>query len=152
MLKFKNTGTAQVFNAFDKHVIKCFKSFRGSNAAQRFQNECRVLRHLNQLECPFVPRLMDSSPTLLSITTEHCGRSVEQLSEGRVQQLFDRLLEYGVRHDDPVLRNVLYDSKSNEFKLIDFELAEILDKRLSVQPRIEQSLADFENAIEVHLA
>ena len=152
MLKFKNTGTSQVFNAFDNHVIKCFKSFRGSNAAQRFQNECRVLRHLNQLECPFVPRLMDSSPTLLSITTEHCGRSVEQLSEGRVQQLFDRLLEYGVRHDDPVLRNVLYDSKSNEFKLIDFELAEILDKRLSVQPRIEQSLADFENAIEVHLA
>ncbi len=152
MLKFKNTGTAQVFNAFDNHVIKCFKSFRGPNAAQRFQNECRVLRHLNQLECPFVPRLMDSSPTLLSITTEHCGRSVEQLSEGRVQQLFDRLLEYGVRHDDPVLRNVLYDSKSNEFKLIDFELAEILDKRLSVLPRIEQSLADFENAIEVHLA
>lgn len=152
MLKFKNTGRVQVVDAFDNHVIKCFKSFRGANAVQRFQNECRVLRHLNQLECPFVPRLMDSSPTLLSITTEHCGRSVEQLSEGRVQQLFDRLLEYGVRHDDPVLRNVLYDSRCNEFKLIDFELAEILDENMSVSPRMERCLTDFENAIEEHLA
>ncbi len=148
----RTTGGARDVNAFEGRVIKCFKSFTGPNAAQRFQNECRVLRHLNELECPFVPRLLDSSSVLLSITTEHCGQSVEQLSEEHVQQLFDRLLEYGVRHDDPVLRNVLYDSRSNEFKLIDFESAEILEVSLSVLPRIEQSLADIENAIEEHFA
>ena len=58
------------------------------------------------------------------------------------------MLEYGVRHDDPALRNVLYDSRSNELKLIDFELAEILGERLSVLPRIEQSLAVIENLFE----
>ncbi len=141
MLEFKNTGRARVVNAFDGRVIKCFN---GPNAVSRFQNERRVLRHLNELECPFVPRLMDSSSSRLSITTEYCGQSVERLPEERVQQLFARLRGYGVRHDDPALRNILYDSRSHEFMLIDFELAEIIDERFLVFPQVEQSLDNIE--------
>ncbi len=137
MLEFKNTGRARVVNAFDGRVIK---SFNGPKAVSRFQNERRVFRHLNQLDCPFVPRLIDSNASRLSITTEFCGQSVERLSDERVQQLFDRLLEYGVRHDDPALRNVLYDSRKNEFMLIDFELAEILDLSSLIVPQVEQIL------------
>lgn len=145
MLEFKNTGRARVVNAFDGRVIKCFN---GPNAAKRFQNECRVLRHLNQLECPFVPRLLDANSSRLSITTEYAGQSVERLSEDRVQELFDRLLAYGVRHDDPALRNILYHSKINELMLIDFELAEVSDEYLPVASAAERTLQSMEAVLE----
>lgn len=145
MLEFKNTGRARVVNAYDGRVIKCFN---GPNAARRFQNEFRVLRHLNQLECPFVPRLLDSNPSRLSITTEYCGQSVERMSEERIQQQFDRLLHYGVRHDDPALRNILYDSKNNQFMLIDFELAEVSDEFLPPPTHVERTLQCMEKMFE----
>ncbi len=137
MLELKNTGRARVVNAFDGRVIKCFV---GPNAAKRFQNECRVLRHLNQLECPFVPRLLDANISRLSITTEFCGQDVACLSEERVQELFNRLLAYGVRHDDPALRNILHNAESNEFMLIDFELATVSDEHLAVGSRLQHNL------------
>jgi hypothetical protein len=37
------------------------------------------------------------------------------------------LLPYGVRHDDPEVRNVTYSNKEGRFCLIDFEFATILD-------------------------
>jgi PPM family protein phosphatase len=140
MQVLKNSGRARVVNAFDGRVIKCFN---GPNAAKRFQNECRLLRHLNQLECPFVPRMLDSDSSRLSITTEYCGQSIDWLSEEQVEELFGRLLTYGVRHHDPALRNILFDSKANEFMLIDFELADVSDKFLSAVPRLDRS---FHNA------
>jgi len=145
MLEFKNTGRSRVVNAFDGRVIKCFN---GPNAAKRFQNDCRVLRHLNQLECPFVPRLLDANSSRLSITTEYVGQSVERLSEDRVQELFDRLLAYGVRHHDPALRNILYHSKIDEFMLIDFELAEVSDEYLPVASAAERTLQSMETMLE----
>ena len=141
MLEFKNTGRARVVNAFDGRVIKCFN---GPNAVSRFQNECRVLRHLNELDCPFVPRLMDSNSSRLSITTAFCGHRVEQLLDTHVQKLFDRLLEYRVRHDDPALRNILFDPRSNEFMLIDFELAQIMQPSLLMAPQVEPILENLD--------
>ena len=124
MLEFKNTGRARVVNALDGRVIKCYY---GSNADKRFRNERRVLTHLNDLECPFVPELLDSNASRLSITLEHCGAGVEYLPDQSIQILFERLLPFGVRHNDPAVRNVLYDSRRSDFTLIDFELAEIIN-------------------------
>ncbi len=145
MLEFKNTGRARVVNAFDGRVIKCFN---GPQAAKRFQNESRVLRHLNQLACPFVPKMLDANSSRLSITTEYCGQSVDWLSEDRIQQLFDRLRDYGVRHNDPALRNILYDSKANEFMLIDFELSDVSDEHLPVGSRFERTLENADALLQ----
>jgi hypothetical protein len=44
-----------------------------------------------------------------------------------MQALYASLLPYGVRHDDPFLRNVTYRTSDGQFCLIDFEFATILD-------------------------
>jgi len=40
--------------------------------------------------------------------------------------LFAELVKFGVRHDDPDIRNVTYRTSDGRFCLIDFELATIL--------------------------
>ncbi len=70
------------------------------------------------------------------------------MPEERVQKLFDRLLAYCVRHDDPALRNILYDSKSNEFMLIDFELASVSDEFLPAATYTDGTLANMAVLLE----
>jgi tRNA A-37 threonylcarbamoyl transferase component Bud32 len=51
---------------------------------------------------------------------------VEHLDAGRMRELFAELETYGVRHDDPDMRNVTYRQSDGRFCVIDFELATIL--------------------------
>ena len=53
---------------------------------------------------------------------------MEHLDEARAKELFAELLPYGVRHDDPEVRNVTYRQTDGRFCLIDFEFATILDE------------------------
>jgi tRNA A-37 threonylcarbamoyl transferase component Bud32 len=106
---------------------KVYKIFRGPRAAERFANEVKVLRHLEVRGCPFVPRLIEVDPARLQIVTSSAGARVEHLDEARTKELFDELLPYGVRHDDPESRNVTYRQTDGRFCLIDFEFATILD-------------------------
>jgi tRNA A-37 threonylcarbamoyl transferase component Bud32 len=92
--------------------------------------------------------MLDANSSRLSITTEYCGQSVDWLSEDRIQQLFDRLRDYGVRHNDPALRNILYDSKANEFMLIDFELSDVSDEHLPVGSRFERTLENADALLQ----
>lgn len=103
------------------------KTFRGPQAAERFANEVRVLQHLESRGCDFVPRLLESDPASLKIVTTNCGRIVEHLDPERMRELYASLLPYGVRHEDPFLRNVTYRTSDGRFCLIDFEFATILD-------------------------
>lgn len=105
---------------------KVHKTFRGPEAQERFNNEVRVLRHLEEKGCPFVPRLLEAYPEELKIVTTNCGSRVEHLDEARVAELFAELIPYGVRHDDPFMRNVTYRISDGRFCLIDFEFATIL--------------------------
>jgi len=57
MLKVKDTLRATVHLGYDGRV---FKAYHGSNAAERFDNEVRVLRHLEERGCSFVPRLLEA--------------------------------------------------------------------------------------------
>lgn len=123
MLKVKDTLRATVNLTFDGRVIK---AYHGPNAQQRFANEVRVLKHLEARGCGFVPRLLEADAAKLQIITNNCGSRVEHLDAERVQSLFSELEPFGVRHDDPDMRNVTYRQSDGRFCIIDFELATIL--------------------------
>lgn len=126
MQEAKNTVRAIVHIGYDGRV---YKTFRGSHARERFENEIRVLKYLEERGCDYVPRLVSSDPEKLSIVTTNCGTRVEQISDARVKELFDELeRDYGVRHDDAFSRNITYRRQDGRFCLIDFELATILDQ------------------------
>lgn len=119
----KDTLRALVRISYDGRV---FKTFRGPKAQERFDNEVRVLRHLEARGCDFVPRLLESDPAQLRIITTNCGSRVEHMDEPRIPELFAQLLPFGVRHDDACLRNITYRQSDGRFCLIDFEFATIL--------------------------
>ena len=123
MRNVKDTLRALVRIGYDGRV---FKTFRGPKAEQRFENEVRVLRHLEAAGCPFVPRLLEADPEQLRIVTSNCGARVEHLDEARRAEIFSELESYGVRHDDPDMRNVTYRQSDGRFCVIDFEFATIL--------------------------
>ena len=124
MNQVKDTARASVRLGYDGRVHKLF---RGPAAEARFANEVRVLQHLERRGCPFVPRLLESDAASLRLVTTNCGGRVERLDEGRMAELFGELAAYGVRHDDPYLRNVTYSPQLGRFCLIDFEFATLLE-------------------------
>ncbi len=123
MLQVKDTLRATVHLSFDGRVAKVY---HGPDAPQRFAQEVRVLRHLESRGCGFVPKLLEADADKLRIVTTNCGSRVEHLDEARLRELFAELEAYGVRHDDPDMRNVTYRHKDGRFCIIDFELATIL--------------------------
>ena len=123
MLKVKDTLRATVNLTFDGRVIK---NYHGADAQKRFDNEIRVLRHLETKGCGFVPRLLEADSGQLRIITTNCGTRVEHLDAERAKELFAELENYGVRHDDPEMRNVTYRQSDGRFCIIDFELATLL--------------------------
>lgn len=123
MHQVKDTLRASVRMGYDGRV---HKTFRGPKAEERFANEVRILKHLEAAGCPFVPRLLENHPDELRIVTTSCGSRVEHLDEERTKELFAELEEYGVRHDDPEMRNVTYRQQDGRFCLIDFEFATLL--------------------------
>ena len=123
MLKVKDTLRATVNLTFDGRVIK---NYHGPDAQKRFENEVRVLNHLHERGCTFIPRLLEADPSQPRIITSNCGGRVQHLDEARLKELFAELDQYGVRHDDPDMRNVTYRQSDGRFCLIDFEFATIL--------------------------
>lgn len=123
MQEVKNTLRATVRLSYDGRV---FKTYRGPKAEERFDNEVKILRHLEKQNCRFVPTLLEAHRDELTIVTTSCGTRVDHLSEEKRKELFDELESYGVRHDDPDMRNVTYRRSDGRFCLIDFEFATIL--------------------------
>lgn len=123
MHEVKDTLRATVRISFEGRV---HKTFRGPKAEERFANEVSILRHLEARNCPFVPRLLEAHPEELRMVTTSCGSRVEHLDEQRTRELFAELEAYGVRHDDPEMRNVTYRQSDGRFCLIDFEFATII--------------------------
>lgn len=137
----KDTARALVRLGFDGRVHKTFK---GPQAQERFDNEVRVLQYLEERGCPFVPRLLEQEPERLHLVTTNCGQRVERVSEKKRKQLFLSLEQYGVRHDDPFVRNITYRMQDGRFCIIDFEFSTILEETAPPPPhRIDD---DKENA------
>ena len=124
MHEIKDTARSIVRIGYDGKV---YKTFRGHDAKQRFENEVRVLRYLEERGCDFVPRVLETQPETLHLVTSNCGARVERMTDDRLKELFTELEKYGVRHDDAYLRNVTYRHSDGRFCLIDFELATILE-------------------------
>lgn len=123
MLKVKDTLRATVHVTFDGRVVKVY---HGPNAQARFDNEVRILKHLEARGCTFVPKLLEADRERLRTITTNCGSRVEHLDEARLKELFAELETYGVRHDDQDIRNVTYRRSDGRFCLIDFEFASLL--------------------------
>ena len=123
MLQVKDTLRATVNLSFDGRV---FKVYHGPDARERFDREVRILRHLETCGCGFVPRLLEADSAQLRIITTNCGARVEHLDAERARELFAELEAYGVRHDDPDVRNVTYRQSDGRFCVVDFELATLL--------------------------
>jgi tRNA A-37 threonylcarbamoyl transferase component Bud32 len=127
----KDTARALVRIGYDGRV---HKTFRGHLAKERFENEVRVLRHLEARGCTFVPRLLAVEPESLKIVTTNCGSRVDHLGADRMKELFAELAPFGVRHDDAEMRNVTYRTTDGRFCLIDFEFATLLDDPAAPPP------------------
>ena len=125
MQQVKDTLRSTVNLTWDGRVIKVY---HGTNAHARFENEVRVLRHLEACGCGFVPRLLEADEAKLRIVTTNCGSHVEHLDAERTREVFAELEKFGVRHDDPDMRNVTYRQSDGRFCLIDFEFATILSE------------------------
>lgn len=126
MLKVKDTLRSTVHLTFDGRVIK---AYHGPNARERFENEARILAHLQSVGCPFVPRVLEADASVPRIVTTNCGQRVEHLDEARRAEVFAELERYGVRHDDPQTHNVTYRNADGRFCVIDFEFATLLPPR-----------------------
>ncbi len=126
MHNVKDTQRALVRVGFDGRV---HKTFRGPKAQERFENEVRVLKHLESRNCDFVPRLLECDPANLKIVTSNCGKIIEQISDERMKEVYGELEKFGVRHEDAVMRNITYRITDGRFCAIDFEFATILDEQ-----------------------
>lgn len=124
MHEMKDTARALVRIGYDGRV---HKTFRGHLAQERFDHEVRVLRHLEERGCTFVPRLLEVDPAALKIITTNCGTRVDHLSPERQAEIFAELEQYGVRHEDRELRNITYRMSDGRFCIIDFEFATLLE-------------------------
>jgi len=134
MHEMKDTPRALVRIGYDGRVHKIF---RGSRARERFEHEVRVLRHLEEKGCPFVPRVLETDPEGLKMVTTSCGARVDHLNEERQKELFAELETYGVRHEDPYLRNITYRPSDGRFCIIDFEFATLMregEEPISLKP------------------
>jgi len=123
MLQVKDTLRATVKLGFDGRVHKIY---HGADAPGRFAQEVKVLRHLEERKCGFVPRLLEADEKKLRIVTSNCGSRVEHLDAERARELFAELETFGVRHDDPEMRNVTYRQSDGRFCVVDFEFAAII--------------------------
>jgi predicted Ser/Thr protein kinase len=124
MQSVKNTKRAIVRIGYDGRV---HKTFRGPLARERFENEVGVLRYLEERGCGFVPRVLETDPESLYMVTTNCGARVEHLDDERLKELYAELETYGVRHEDPFMRNITYRASDGRFCIIDFEFATLLE-------------------------
>ena len=124
MHEVKDTARALVRIGYDGRV---HKTFRGHIAKERFENEVRILRHLEAQGCDFVPRLLEVETEQLKIVTTNCGTRVDHLNAERMKTIYAELEAFGVRHEDRFLRNITYRVSDGRFCIIDFEFATLLE-------------------------
>lgn len=124
MHEVKDTQRATVRIGYDGRV---HKRYRGALAKERFENEVRVLKYLEEKGCDFVPKLLEEHPEELYIVTSNCGQIVSRISPEKAKSLFDTLESFGVKHDDAFARNITYSAHLGRFCVIDFEFAVILE-------------------------
>lgn len=141
MHEIKDTARALVRISYDGLV---HKTFRGHMAKERFENEVRVLRRLEERGCSFVPRLLNVDEQNMKILTTNCGMRVDQLAPERQKEIFEELEKYGVRHEDREMRNITYRTSDGRFCIIDFEFATLLDEKGDAETSLKPTPIPYE--------
>ena len=126
MREVKDSPRAHVRIGYDGRV---HKTYRGRMAEERYHTEKTILRFLERRGCDFVPRMLDHDDDELLIVMSNCGQPVETMTQGKMDSLFDELEGFGVRHADQAARNVTYDARRGRMCIIDFEFADLIDKK-----------------------
>jgi tRNA A-37 threonylcarbamoyl transferase component Bud32 len=134
----KDTPRSLVKIGFDGKVHKYFKGYL---ATERFQQEYRVLKHLENQDCNFVPKVIESYPEQLYLITTNCGAKVQYITKAKMHEIYASLLPFGVRHEDPYLRNITLRQADGQFCIIDFEYATLLDQP-ELGPKLDPSQID----------
>ncbi|MDQ8184467.1 serine/threonine protein phosphatase [Pelagicoccus sp. SDUM812002] len=147
MQEIKDTQRAEVHIGFDGRV---HKKYKGHFSKERYENEVRMLKYLEEKGCDFVPKLMEEHPEQLYIVTTNCGNIVHKISSEKVKSIFDALEFFGVRHDDAFMRNITYSPHLGKFCVIDFEFAVILEtgEGLTIKEAEEAKGGDHERKTE----
>jgi len=130
----KNTARARVRIGSDGRVHKWFK---GQQARERYENEVRVLKYLEEKGCDFVPKVLENDDEGLYLVTSNCGSRVEHISDAKRAKIFGKLESFGVRHEDAETRNVTYNYRDGRFHVIDFEFASILEPGYPPSPPMD---------------
>lgn len=143
MQEIKDTQRAAVRIGFDGRV---HKKYKGQLSKERFENEVRILKYLQDKGCEFVPKLLEEYPDELYIVTTNCGNIVSKLSPEKEKGIFDELESFGVRHDDAFVRNITYSPHLGRFCVIDFEFAVIVEtgQGLTLKDAEEARGGDYE--------
>lgn len=128
MEEVKDTVRSTVSIGFDGRV---HKTFRGTDCDKRFAREVEVLQYLEDCGCNYVPQVLEFDPSRLYMVTTNCGQPVEDtISEKKAASLYQSLRDdFGVSHGDEFPRNITYDPRRGRFCVIDFELAEITERK-----------------------
>lgn len=124
MRDMKDSAVASVRIGFDGLV---HKRYRGPMAKERYENELRILRYLEEKGCDFVPRVLEEHPEEFYLVTSNAGRIFARIGQKSMNRLFDELESYGVHHDDRAPRNITYNPQTGRFCIIDFEFATIVE-------------------------
>lgn len=130
----KNTARARVRIGYDGRVHKWFK---GPQARERYENEVRVLKYLEEKGCDFVPKVLEHDDDELYLVTNNCGSRVEHVSDAKREKIFAKLEGFGVRHEDAETRNITYNHRDGRFYVIDFEFATILEPGYPPSPPMD---------------
>jgi len=105
---------------FDGDTVR--KTF-GLKQEKFLENEVAALKHLEKMGCDYVPRLIAVEGRTV-VMTKVPGEQTH-IGEQRLKSLFAGLLQYGVKHDDEWVGNVLFDKENSKFYIVDFEYSTI---------------------------
>ena len=85
MHEIKDSKQATVRIGYDGKV---HKHYHGPKAKERFLNEVKMLKYLEERNCDFVPQVIDSDEEKLYLITSNCGEIVNAMRPEKQKTLF----------------------------------------------------------------
>ena len=88
------------------------KNFLGDdedNVRDRFETEIKILKYLESKGCDFVPKLIEFDEESFFVKTSYMGESLGEIDIAEHRKIHDRLIAFGVTHNDSVINPDLFD-------------------------------------------
>ena len=108
-------------------IIKAYKK----NSLIPFLRELYVYLLAKKKKLKFIPKLLNYDLEKKTLIIENAGMSIYDLCKNRhckkeiflpnIKEIYQKLIDVGIYHNDIRYRNVLYNEKNDQFYLIDFE-------------------------------